>query len=45
MDNLCSWQGELYLELHNATYTTQANIKKMNRLLESILKDHEFLQV
>uniref|UniRef100_A0A1I7VP26 alpha-mannosidase n=1 Tax=Loa loa TaxID=7209 RepID=A0A1I7VP26_LOALO len=44
VDNLCSWEGELYLELHNATYTTQARIKKMNRLLESILKDHEFLQ-
>ncbi|VBB30952.1 unnamed protein product [Acanthocheilonema viteae] len=44
IDNLCSWRGELYLELHNATYTTQARIKKMNRLLESILKDHEFLQ-
>ncbi|VIO88100.1 Uncharacterized protein BM_BM9778 [Brugia malayi] len=44
LDNLCSWKGELYLELHNATYTTQARIKKMNRLLESILKDHEFLQ-
>ncbi|VDK83362.1 unnamed protein product [Litomosoides sigmodontis] len=42
--NLCSWKGELYLELHNATYTTQARIKKMNRLLESILRDHEFLQ-
>uniref|UniRef100_A0A0R3S005 alpha-mannosidase n=1 Tax=Elaeophora elaphi TaxID=1147741 RepID=A0A0R3S005_9BILA len=44
VDNLCSWKGELYLELHNATYTTQARIKKLNRLLESILKDHEFLQ-
>ncbi|CAG9530731.1 unnamed protein product, partial [Cercopithifilaria johnstoni] len=44
VDNLCIWKGELYLELHNATYTTQARIKKMNRLLESILKDHEFLQ-
>ncbi|VDM92714.1 unnamed protein product, partial [Onchocerca ochengi] len=44
MDNLHSWKGELYLELHNATYTTQARIKKMNRLLESVLKDHEFLQ-
>ncbi|VDM99376.1 unnamed protein product [Thelazia callipaeda] len=43
-DNLCSWKGELFLELHNATYTTQAFIKKMNRLLESILRDHELLQ-
>ncbi|OZC06934.1 glycosyl hydrolase family 38 protein [Onchocerca flexuosa] len=44
VDNLHSWKGELYLELHNATYTTQARIKKMNRLLEGVLKDHEFLQ-
>lgn len=25
-DNLCVWQGELYLEMHNATYTTQARV-------------------
>ncbi|VDM46288.1 unnamed protein product [Toxocara canis] len=43
-DNLCEWRGELYLELHNATYTTQSMIKKMNRLIEGILRDHEFLQ-
>lgn len=42
--NLCTWVGELYLELHNATYTTQAMIKKMNRKLESILRDQEFIQ-
>uniref|UniRef100_A0A0N5ATD1 alpha-mannosidase n=1 Tax=Syphacia muris TaxID=451379 RepID=A0A0N5ATD1_9BILA len=44
LPNLCSWNGELYLELHNGTYTTQSRIKKMNRLLETILRDHEFLQ-
>ena len=26
-DNLCSWSGELYLEMHNGTYTTQAKVK------------------
>ena len=23
---LCSWSGELFLELHNGTYTTQAQV-------------------
>ena len=26
-ERLCEWQGELYLELHNGTYTTQAKVK------------------
>uniref|UniRef100_A0A914RQK5 Glycoside hydrolase family 38 central domain-containing protein n=1 Tax=Parascaris equorum TaxID=6256 RepID=A0A914RQK5_PAREQ len=43
-NNLCEWRGELYLELHNASYTTQSAIKKMNRLIEGLLRDHEFLQ-
>ena len=25
-DNLCSWNGELFLELHNGTYTTQFKV-------------------
>lgn len=25
-DKLCRWRGELYLELHNGTYTTQAKV-------------------
>jgi len=29
-----TWDGELYLEYHRGTYTSQANTKKMNRLLE-----------
>ena len=24
--NLCVWNGELYLEMHNGTYTTQAKV-------------------
>lgn len=24
---LCTWTGELFLELHNGTYTTQAQVK------------------
>ncbi len=27
-DNLCHWHGELYLELHNGTYTTQAKVSQ-----------------
>ncbi|XP_053397678.1 alpha-mannosidase 2C1-like isoform X2 [Mercenaria mercenaria] len=40
---LCRWAGELYLELHNGTYTTHARVKKMNRKCEFLLHDAEFL--
>uniref|UniRef100_A0A8B9SEG9 Alpha-mannosidase 2C1 n=1 Tax=Apteryx owenii TaxID=8824 RepID=A0A8B9SEG9_APTOW len=40
---LCTWLGELFLELHNGTYTTQAQIKKGNRECERILHDVEVL--
>ncbi|XP_049668352.1 alpha-mannosidase 2C1 isoform X2 [Accipiter gentilis] len=40
---LCTWVGELFLELHNGTYTTQAQIKKGNRECEQILHDVEVL--
>eukprot|EP00117_Sycon_ciliatum_P016137 scpid24513/ scgid1061/ Alpha-mannosidase 2C1; Alpha mannosidase 6A8B; Alpha-D-mannoside mannohydrolase; Mannosidase alpha class 2C member 1 len=39
--SLCTWVGEMYLELHNATYTTQAEIKKANRVGEFLLRDAE----
>ncbi|XP_030620900.1 alpha-mannosidase 2C1 [Chanos chanos] len=38
---LCTWVGELFLELHNGTYTTQAKIKKGNRESEVLLHDVE----
>ncbi|KAG2470848.1 MA2C1 mannosidase, partial [Polypterus senegalus] len=38
---LCSWTGELFLELHNGTYTTQAQIKLGNRQCEALLHDIE----
>ncbi len=41
--DLVTWVGELYLELHRGTYTTQANNKKYNRLSEFMLHDVEFL--
>lgn len=42
-DQLETWVGELYLELHRGTYTTQAKIKKGNRSLENRLREVEFL--
>ncbi|XP_068578630.1 alpha-mannosidase 2C1 isoform X1 [Cebidichthys violaceus] len=38
---LCTWTGELFLELHNGTYTTQAQIKRGNRQCEALLHDIE----
>lgn len=37
------WVGELYLELHRGTYTTQARNKLHNRKSEFLLRDAEFL--
>jgi alpha-mannosidase len=37
------WNGELYLEFHRGTYTTQAQNKWFNRKLEFALHDAEFL--
>jgi alpha-mannosidase len=37
--------GELYLEYHRGTYTTQARVKRANRRAEQGLHDAEFLAV
>jgi alpha-mannosidase len=37
------WRGELYLELHRGTYTTQAKTKRYNRKLEFALRNIEWL--
>jgi alpha-mannosidase len=37
------WNGELYLELHRGTYTTQSRNKRANRRCEFRLHDAEFL--
>lgn len=37
-DKLNTWSGELYLEFHRGTYTTQALVKKNNRFLENKLR-------
>jgi alpha-mannosidase len=42
-DQFPEWRGELYLELHRGTYTTQARTKRNNRLLEFALRNAEFL--
>jgi alpha-mannosidase len=39
------WRGELYLELHRGTYTSQAHNKLMNRRCELLLREAEFMDV
>ncbi|XP_066960313.1 alpha-mannosidase 2C1-like [Macrobrachium rosenbergii] len=41
--NMCRWVGELFLELHNGTYTSQAAMKKLCRKAEFQFRDAEFL--
>ena len=41
--NLPTWNGELYLEYHRGTYTTQSRNKRANRKAEFSLHDAEFL--
>jgi len=38
-----TWDGELYLEYHRGTYTSQAFVKKWNRKLELAYRDMEIL--
>ncbi len=40
---IAAWDGELYLELHRGTYTSQAWLKRQNRLAEAGLRDAEAL--
>jgi len=42
-NDLCTWTGELYFELHRGTYTSQAANKKANRECEFLLRDAEWL--
>ncbi|KAF2368931.1 Glycoside hydrolase family 38 central domain [Trinorchestia longiramus] len=41
--NFALWRGELYLELHNGTYTSQAAMKRLCRACEFQLRDAEWL--
>lgn len=38
-----TWDGELYLEYHRGTYTSQAYTKMMNRRLELLYRETEWL--
>ena len=42
-DLLPTWDGELYLELHRGTYTTQGRNKRANRASEFALHNAEYL--
>lgn len=42
-DELSVWDGELYFEYHRGTYTSQAQIKKQNRMAENMMHNIEFL--
>lgn len=42
-NELLTWSGELYFELHRGTYTTQARNKRYNRLSEILLHDTELV--
>ncbi|MCH5321680.1 MAG: alpha-mannosidase, partial [Eubacterium sp.] len=44
-DNLETWDGELYLEMHRGTFTTKSDMKRANRRLEYKLRDAEMLSV
>lgn len=41
--NVPTWDGELYLEYHRGTYTSQASLKRANRKSEVIFHNAEWL--
>lgn len=42
---LATWDGEMYLEYHRGTYTSQGYNKKMNRRMEELYRKAEWLTV
>lgn len=44
-NNLETWDGELYLEMHRGTFTTKSNMKRANRQIEYKLRTAEMLSV
>lgn len=40
---MATWDGEMYLEYHRGTYTSQAYVKKMNRRMEELYRKAEWL--
>ena len=43
--NLETWDGELYLEMHRGTFTTKSDLKRYNRMLEFKFRDAEILSL
>ena len=43
--NIPEWNGELYMEMHRGTYTSQAKNKKFNRQSEYLYRNAEFYSV
>ncbi len=41
--DLPTWRGELYLETHRGTFTTQAAVKRANRRAELLLREAEII--
>ena len=44
-ENLETWDGELYLEMHRGTFTTKSDLKRANRRLENKFRLAEMLTV
>ena len=42
---MATWDGEMYLEYHRGTYTSQGYNKKMNRRMEDLYRKAEWLSV
>lgn len=40
--SLPTYRGELYLEFHRGTYTTQSEVKAGNRRMERLLRELEY---
>lgn len=44
-ENLETWDGELYLEMHRGTFTTKSDLKRTNRRLEYKFRTAEMLSL
>ena len=44
-NELATWDGELYLEMHRGTFTTKSVLKRYNRKLESKIRMAEIISV
>eukprot|EP00698_Gefionella_okellyi_P018951 TRINITY_DN5750_c0_g1_i1.p1 TRINITY_DN5750_c0_g1~~TRINITY_DN5750_c0_g1_i1.p1 ORF type:complete len:1038 (+),score=216.96 TRINITY_DN5750_c0_g1_i1:115-3228(+) len=43
--DICVWRGELFFELHQGTFTSQAATKRGNRMTEFLMRDVELFGV